>query len=215
MLDFWKQLYNTAIIPVIKINDVGSALPLAEALSAAGLPSAEITFRSDAAEDSIRAIAEKYPDFCICAGTVLNVENARHAVNAGAKAIISPGTNLEVVRWCNANDIPVIPGCATPTEIETCMREGLRILKLFPAEILGGIKMLKALSGPYASLRFMPTGGINPSNITQYLSLKNVLACGGTWIVPEDLLDSTQFDKITVLASHAVKLRDQVRPAQF
>jgi Entner-Doudoroff aldolase len=211
MNDFWKQLHEVGIVPVIKMDDAANAVELAKALQAGGLPAAEITFRSDAAEESIRAIAAGVPDLCVCAGTVLNVENARRAVEAGAKAIISPGANMEVVRWGVEHNVPVIPGCATPTEVEACMREGLKTVKLFPAEVVGGVSMLKALSGPYAGMKFMPTGGISPSNVKEYLALKNVVACGGSWIVPEKLLAERRFDEIRMLAQEAAALRDSVK----
>lgn len=201
-----ETLKQVGIIPVVKINHAKTALGLAKALSRGGLSAAEITFRTDAAEESIRLICQEVPEIFVCAGTVLNVENAEKAVKAGAKAIISPGINLEVVRWCKNHAVPVIPGCATPTEVEVCMREGLKLVKLFPAEAVGGIKMLKSLAGPYKSIMFMPTGGINLKNAQEYLKLKNVVACGGSWIVPEYLLDEERFDKIEKLAYQAAML---------
>ncbi len=211
MKDFLTQLSEVGIVPVIKMNDAANAVELAKALRDGGLPAAEITFRSEAAEESIRKIAAEVPELCVLAGTVLTVENAKRAVDAGAKAIVSPGTNMEVVRWCNENRIPVIPGCATPTEIEACMHKGLGTVKLFPAEVVGGVSMLKALSGPYAAMRFMPTGGISPKNVKDYLLLKNVVACGGSWIVPDQLLADRRFDEIQKLAAEAAALRDSIR----
>ncbi len=160
----YNQLHETRIIPVLKIRDAKKAVPLARALQEGGLPAAEVTFRTEAAEEAIRSIARELPEVCVCAGTVLTPQQAEQAVNAGAKAIISPGTNLETVKWCIAHEIPVIPGCATPTEVEACMRLGLSLVKLFPAEVVGGVAMLKALHGPYSSMQFMPTGGIKPQN---------------------------------------------------
>ncbi|QNK41215.1 bifunctional 4-hydroxy-2-oxoglutarate aldolase/2-dehydro-3-deoxy-phosphogluconate aldolase [Caproicibacter fermentans] len=211
MMDMTRMLYKIGIIPVIKMDCMEHAVPLAKALKNGGLPAAEITFRSDAAADSIRAITKEVPELFVCAGTVLTVKNAELAVEAGAKAIISPGTNLSVVRWCIENKIPVFPGCATPTEVEACMREGLSVVKLFPAEVVGGTAMLKALSGPYSGMKFMPTGGVKPGNVKEYLSQKNVLACGGTWMVPEDLLTDGKFDEIEALTKEAAKLRDEIR----
>lgn len=210
-MDMYETLQKVGIVPVIKIDTVAHAVPLAKALKNGGLPAAEITFRSEAAEASIRAISKEVPDLFLCAGTVLTPSLARQAVDAGAKAIISPGTNLETVRWCKEKNIPVIPGCATPSEVEACMREGLDLVKLFPSEVVGGVAMLKALSGPYASMRFMPTGGVKPNNVKDYLSQKNVLACGGTWIVPSDLLKAGNFEEIERLAKEAAALRDEVR----
>jgi 2-dehydro-3-deoxyphosphogluconate aldolase / (4S)-4-hydroxy-2-oxoglutarate aldolase len=211
MNNIYDKLHNIGIIPVIKISDAKNAVPLAKALLKGGLSAAEITFRTDAAEDAIRQIARDVPEICVCAGTVLTLENAKLAVNAGAAAIISPGINPEVVRWCSANNIPVIPGCATPTEVEICMRMGLNVVKLFPAEVLGGVKMLKALSGPYADMKFMPTGGITMQNVCGYLKLPNVLCCGGSWMVPSKSLDDGDFAKIEELARGASTICRQVK----
>lgn len=202
-----QALAGIPVVPVVKINHAETAAELARALHRGGIPAAEITFRTDAAEEAIRQIAREVPEVFVCAGTVLDVETAEKAVNAGAKAIISPGTNLEVVRWCVEKGVPVIPGCATPTEVEACMREGLEVVKLFPAEVVGGVNMLKALAGPYAGMKFMPTGGINPQNVGTYLALPNVVSCGGSWIVPEKLLDSGEYDAIEALAREASGVR--------
>ena len=167
---------------------------------------AEVTFRTEAAAEAIRRIREQVPEVCVCAGTVLNVETAERAVEAGASAIISPGTNPEVVAWCLKMGVPVIPGCATPTEVEACMRMGLDFVKLFPAEVVGGVAMLKALSGPYGGMAFMPTGGVNPRNAASYLAQKNVVCCGGSWMVPEKLLESGDFAAIEQLAREAAEI---------
>lgn len=201
-----EKLAAIGIIPVIKIEDAEKAVPLARALLAGGLPAAEVTFRTAAAEEAIRKIRNAVPEVCVCAGTVLDVETAERAVKAGASAIISPGTNPDVVRWCLENDVPVIPGCATPTEVEACMRMGLDFVKLFPAEVVGGVAMLKALSGPYAGMRFMPTGGVSPQNAAAYLAQKNVVCCGGSWMVPEKLLANGDFSAIEQLAREAASL---------
>lgn len=204
-------LYQVGIVPVIKMDDAAHAVSLARALAKGGLPAAEITFRSAAAAASIRAIARDCPELFVCAGTVLTPQQAREAVDAGARAVISPGTNAETVRWCLENGVPVIPGCSTPSEVEANMREGLGLVKLFPAEVVGGVAMLKALAGPYAAMKFMPTGGVKPGNVQDYLRLANVTACGGTWIVPGELLSAGRFDEIERLAKEAASLRDQVR----
>ena len=204
-------LYKVGIVPVIKMDCVEHAVPLAKALANGGLPAAEITFRSDAAAASIAAIAKEVPEMFVCAGTVLTPETAQKAVDAGSKAIISPGLNLETVRWCVKKGVPVIPGTGTPSEVEACMREGLKLVKLFPAEVVGGVGMLKAMSGPYAGMKFMPTGGVKPNNAKEYLTQKNVLCCGGTWIVPGNLLEAGDFGAIEKLAREAAKLRDEVR----
>ncbi|MEA4954418.1 MAG: bifunctional 4-hydroxy-2-oxoglutarate aldolase/2-dehydro-3-deoxy-phosphogluconate aldolase [Pseudoflavonifractor sp.] len=210
-MEMEQVLYQVGIVPVIKMDCVEHAVPLARALANGGLPAAEITFRSAAAAGSIRAIADAVPELFVCAGTVLTPETAREAVEAGSKAVISPGLNLETVCWCVQHGIPVIPGTATPSEVEACMREGLKLVKLFPAEVVGGVGMLKALSGPYAGMKFMPTGGVKPGNAKDYLTQKNVVACGGTWIVPADLLEAGRFDEIEKLAREAAQLRDSAR----
>ncbi len=204
-------LFQVGVVPVIKMDTAEHAVPLAQALARGGLPAAEITFRSKAAADSIRAIAQQVPELFVCAGTVLTPQLAQEAVDAGARAIISPGLNVETVRWCVQKEIPVIPGCATPSEVETAMREGLSMVKLFPAEVVGGVGMLKAMAGPYADMKFMPTGGVKPNNLADYLTQKNVVACGGTWIVPYELLEAERFDEIEALAREAAQLRDKAR----
>ncbi len=210
-MDMEQILYKVGIVPVIKMDTADHAVPLAQALMKGGLPAAEITFRSAAAADSIAAIAHAVPEMFVCAGTVLTPETAKAAVGAGAKAIISPGLNLDTVRWCKKQGVPVIPGTATPSEVEAAMREGLSMVKLFPAGVVGGVSMLKALAGPYAGMKFMPTGGVKPGNARDYLTQKNVVACGGTWIVPSDLLEAGRFDEIEQLAREAAQLRDSVR----
>lgn len=204
-----EKLASIGIIPVIKINDAEKAVPLARALCAGGLPSAEVTFRTPAAAEAIRRIRAEVPAVCVCAGTVLNAETAERAVEAGAEAVISPGTNPAVVKWCLEMGVPVIPGCATPTEVEACMRMGLDFVKLFPAEVVGGVAMLKALAGPYSHMAFMPTGGVSPENAAAYLAQKNVVCCGGSWMVPEKLLESGDFAAIERLARAAAEIARQ------
>lgn len=201
-----EKLASIGIIPVIKINDAEKAVPLARALYAGGLPAAEVTFRTPAAAEAIRRIRAEVPAVCVCAGTVLNAETAARAVEAGAEAVISPGTNPAVVEWCLKTGVPVIPGCATPTEVEACMRMGLDFVKLFPAEVVGGVAMLKALAGPYGHMAFMPTGGVSPENAAAYLAQKNVVCCGGSWMVPEKLLESGDFAAIEQLARTAAEI---------
>ena len=202
-MNFYDKLNSEKIVPVVKINDASKAPDLARALLAGGLSVIELTFRSAAAADAIRAVCREVPELTVCTGTVLTPEQAQQAVNAGAQAIVSPGTNEEVVRWCLHRGIPVIPGVATPTEAEACIRMGLDVLKLFPAETVGGVGMLKALAGPYSYLRFMPTGGINLKNLPNYLALPNVLCCGGSWIASEKQIDAGEFAEITRLAQEA------------
>lgn len=181
-----ETLSLTGLLPVVKLKSSENALALADALSRGGLDAAEITFRTDAAGDSIRRIASERTDFLVAAGTVLTPENADRAMDAGAKLIVSPGFNVKVVEHCLKKGYPVVPGVSTPSEIELALSYSLDTVKLFPAEALGGVKMLKALSGPYGALRFMPTGGIDEKNLSAYLALPNVLCCGGSWMVSEE-----------------------------
>jgi len=206
----WDSLKRAGVIPVVRMDTPEHAVPLARALVRGGLPAAEVTFRSSAAAESIRAIASAVPELFVCAGTILTVEQAEQAADMGAEAIVSPGANPEVIRWCRRRGLLAVPGCATPTEAEACMREGLELVKIFPAEILGGVAFVRALAGPYPGLSLMPTGGIRPENAAEYLRQKNVLACGGTWIVPEPLLRAGAFGQIEQLAREAAAIRDGV-----
>ncbi len=211
MTQLIEKISNTAVIPVIKIDNVDDALPLAEALKKGGLCAAEVTFRTDAAEESIRRIAKAYPDFLVAAGTVLTPEQADKAMEAGAAFIVSPGTNPEVVRHCNEKGYPIIPGVCTPSEVEMAMSLGLKYLKFFPAEAAGGIKMIKAMAAPYTKIKFMPTGGIGVKNLADYLTCKAVFACGGSWMVPSDLIAEGKFDEIETLTREAVALVKEIK----
>ncbi len=203
-MDITNQIESLGIVPVVKIDDAKDALPLGKALVDGGLPVAEVTFRTDAAEESIRILAENYPEMLVGAGTVLNVENVDKAVNAGAKFIVAPGFNPEVVDYCLSKNIPVYPGVNSPTQIEMGISRGLKVLKFFPAEASGGLKTLKAVSAAYGDLRFMPTGGISRDNIGEYLRFEKILACGGSWMVSGDLISGGKFDEIARLANEAV-----------
>lgn len=204
MNDVLKAIGDYGIVPVIKIDDVKNALPLAHALSDGGLPVAEVTFRTDAAEESIKAISKELPEMLVGAGTVLTTEQVDRAVNAGAKFIVSPGLNPKVVEYCVKKNIPVTPGCANPSDVEQAIELGLDVVKFFPAEAAGGIKMIKAMSAPYTKMKFMPTGGINAGNLNDYLSFGKILACGGSWMVSDKLINAQKFDEITVLTKEAV-----------
>ncbi len=194
------------IVPVIVINDSSDAVPLAESLNEAGLPVAEITFRTNAAKESIASISKKFPDMLLGAGTVLSIDQVKSAVGAGAKYIISPGLNPKVVEYCLNNNIPITPGVATPTEIERALELNLNVVKYFPAEALGGINYLKAVAAPFGDLKFIPTGGIDEKNITAYLKFPKVLACGGSWMVKNELISEKKFDVIINLSREAVKI---------
>ncbi|MCD6724231.1 bifunctional 4-hydroxy-2-oxoglutarate aldolase/2-dehydro-3-deoxy-phosphogluconate aldolase [Vibrio cholerae] len=193
-----QRLRAIKIVPVIAINDVAHALPLAKVLVENGLPCAEVTFRTAAAAESIRIMREAYPDLLIGAGTVLTTAQVDEAIAAGADFIVSPGLNPTTVKYCQQRNIPIIPGVNNPSLVEQAMEMGLRTLKFFPAEPSGGIAMLKALSAVYP-VSFMPTGGINPNNAQEYLALKSVVACGGTWMVPTDLMDKGDWDTLAEL----------------
>jgi len=203
-MDVIKQLSLIGIVPVIALDDAKDASPLAGALCRGGLPCAEITFRTAAAEESIRIMHRDYPDMIIGAGTVLTPEQADKAINAGASFIVSPGLNPDVVKHCLANGYPVVPGIATPTEIELAMSLGLDTVKFFPAEAAGGIAMIKAMSAPYGKIKFMPTGGIGKDNLNDYLSFGKVFCCGGSWMAAKNLINAGKFDEIENITRDAV-----------
>lgn len=205
MYDIIRKISLTGIVPVIKINDVEKAVPLASALCDGGVPVAEITFRTQQAEEAIARVTKELPGMLVGAGTVLTTEQVDRAVDAGSKFIVSPGFNPKVVEHCIKKGVPVTPGCSTPSDIERALELGIEVVKFFPAEASGGIKMIKALSGPYGNVRFIPTGGIDAGNINDYLSFPKVLACGGSWMVPEDAIKEGNFEKITSLAREAIK----------
>lgn len=206
-----KEISAAGVVPVVKLDNAASAVKLAKVLRKGGLNCAEITFRTDAAEETIKQIAEKYPDMLIAAGTVLTAEQADKAMAAGAKFIVSPGLNPDVVRHCKNKGYPIIPGVCTPGEVEKALSLGLKYLKFFPAEAAGGVKMIKAMAAPYTMVRFMPTGGINTANLADYLSCKAVFACGGNWMVPSDKINSGNFAEIEKMTADAVTLLKEIR----
>jgi 2-dehydro-3-deoxyphosphogluconate aldolase / (4S)-4-hydroxy-2-oxoglutarate aldolase len=205
MTEVLKKIGEIRLVPVVVLEDANNAEPLAEALLAGGLPCAEVTFRTAAAAESIKRIS-KYQEMCLGAGTVLSVDQAKLAVDSGASFIVSPGFNPKVVTYCMEHKIPITPGICTPTEIEMGLEFGLNIFKFFPAEAYGGLKTLKAISAPYGKIKFIPTGGIDLKNIREYLSLKQVFACGGSWMVTKDMLSNGKFHEVTSLAREAVNL---------
>ena len=211
MNDTLKQICSTGIVPVVVLNKADDAEPLAQALVKGGLPCAEVTFRTDAAEESIRRIAKKFPEMFVGAGTVLTTEQADRAVGAGAKFIVSPGLNPKVVEHCLKKGYPITPGIMTPTELEMALGFGLDVVKFFPAENAGGLKMIKAMSAPYTMMKFMPTGGINATNVRDYLACNKILACGGSWMVKGDLVTAGNFAEIERLTKEAAGIVKDIR----
>lgn len=204
-MDMFKTIYELGIIPVVAIDDADKAVPLAKALSQGGLPAAEITFRTAAAEESIRRITKECPDVLVGAGTVLTKEQADRAVAAGAKFIVTPGFNPEMIAYIKSLGIPMMPGAATPGEMEQAMSMGLNNIKFFPAEANGGVKKLKALAGPYQAAKWMPTGGVNAGNLNDYLSFDRIIACGGTWLATSADIAEGKWDEIESKCKQAVK----------
>jgi 2-dehydro-3-deoxyphosphogluconate aldolase / (4S)-4-hydroxy-2-oxoglutarate aldolase len=209
MHEVLERLGYLRLVPMIVIDNADHAEPFGDALVTGGLPVAEITFRTDAAEAAIRGLAKR-GDLLIGAGTVLSTELADRAIDAGAQFIVAPGTNPNVVEHCVIRGVPIVPGVATPTDIELAMSHGVDVLKFFPAENMGGVSMLKALAGPYAGVRFIPTGGITPEKLPSYLALPSVLACGGSWLAPRELLAAGDFVAIQKLVEKAVKLLESI-----
>ena len=206
MHPMFEKLAAVRLVPVIVINNVSKAVPLAKALYEGGLPCAEITLRTAEAIDAIRAIADELPDMLLGAGTVLTTTQVDKALASGAKYIVAPGLNPDVVKYCQLQNVPILPGVCTPSEVEQGLALGLDALKFFPAEAAGGVNMLKALAGPYGGVKFMPTGGITQMNLKAYLSVKSVFACGGSWMVKDDLIAAGDFTKITELTREAVNI---------
>ncbi len=211
MNEVLKQIEKIGIVPVVVLDDVKDAEPLAKALCEGGLPCAEVTFRTAAAEESIRIMSEKFPEMLVGAGTVLTTEQVDRAVAAGAKFIVSPGLNPKIVKYCVDKGIPVTPGTANPSDIEAALEFDLDVVKFFPAENLGGLKMIKALAAPYVGVKFMPTGGINADNVKEYLAYDRILACGGSWMVKGDLIKAGNYDKIVELTREAAAIVKEVR----
>lgn len=206
-----KEIAKAGVVPVVVLEDAKDAKPLAKALCEGGLPCAEVTFRTAAAEESIRQMCEAYPDMLVGAGTVLTKEQVDRATAAGAKFIVSPGFDPEIVDYCLGKGIPVFPGCITPSEVAQAVKRGLKVVKFFPAEQFGGVATIKALSAPYVGLKFMPTGGVSAKNLKDYLSNQSIIACGGSWMVKSDMIRAGEFDKIRRLTAEAVALAKEIR----
>ncbi|WP_243006382.1 bifunctional 4-hydroxy-2-oxoglutarate aldolase/2-dehydro-3-deoxy-phosphogluconate aldolase [Coprococcus comes] len=206
MEEMKEKLRAMKIVPVVKLDDTKDAVPLAKALVEGGLPCAEVTFRTEAAAESIKRMLEAFPDMLVGAGTVLTTEQVDAAIEAGAKFIVSPGLNPKTVRYCQEKNIPILPGVATASEIEQALELGLDTVKFFPAEVNGGLLAIKALSAPYHMMHFMPTGGVGPQNVKDYLAFDKVLACGGTWMVKDALINGGEFEKIKEMTKEAVDI---------
>ena len=206
-----EQIQQSAIVPVVVLNDANDAKPLAQALCNGGLPCAEVTFRTDAAEESIRIMTAEFPDMLIGAGTVLTIDQVDRAAAAGAKFIVSPGFDPEIVSYCIEKQIMIIPGAITPSEVIQIVKAGLETVKFFPAEAAGGLNMIKSLAAPFPTLKFMPTGGINTKNISDYLKYGKVVACGGSWMVQPSMIAEQKFAEIENLTREAVKAAQAVR----
>ena len=206
-----EQFEKIGIIPVVILEDAKDAKPLGQALMEGGLPCAEVTFRTGAAEESIRVMSEEFPEMLVGAGTVLTTQQVDRAVAAGAKFIVSPGINPVVVEYCVKKKIPIVPGTCTPSNIETALGFGLDVVKFFPAEAAGGLKYIKAVAAPYTGVRFMPTGGINADNVKEYLKYDRILACGGSWMVKGDLIKAGDFGKIKELTAEAAAIVKDIR----
>ena len=201
-----EKICKFGVVPVVVLENVEDAEPLAKALCEGGLPCAEITFRTKAAEESIRIMSEMFPHMLIGAGSVITTEQVDKAMGAGAKFIVSPGINTKIVKQCQEKRILITPGCMTPSEIEQAIECGLSVVKFFPAEILGGVEMVKAIAAPYGKMKFIPTGGVNATNVKDYLSFNKVIACGGSWMVKSNLIKEKKFDKIVELTKEAVEI---------
>lgn len=205
-MNVFDKLSMAGLVPVIKVEKAEQAVPLCKALLDGGLPVAEITFRTAAAQEAIRLVSEALPEVILGAGTVLTCEQVDQAVAAGATYIVSPGFNPKVVAHCIEKGVPVLPGCANPSDIEQALEYGLDTVKFFPAEALGGLKLIKAMSAPYGAIRFVPTGGISEKNLNEYLAFPKVAACGGSWMVPADAIEAGDWARITALTRKAVDL---------
>ncbi len=210
-ISFFERIYKVGLIPVLEIDNVNCAIPVAESLLSGGLSVAEITLRTNAAIDSIRTIANKVSGVLVGAGTVISVQQAQLACDAGAKFLISPGLSEKIIIWALDQHIPIIAGATTPTEIMRAIEIGLTLLKFFPAEAMGGLKTIKAISDPFPQVKFLPTGGIRPENLAEYLNIENIHAVGGSWIAKRQAINEGRFDDIARMAKAARHIAKQIR----
>ena len=204
-MDVMERLANSIVVPVVVLDKVEDAIPTAKAMAAGGVDTMEITLRTACALEAIKAVADNCPEVLVGAGTVVNVEQAKQAVAMGAKFIVSPGFSDEVVGWCVENNIPVAPGCVTPTEIMAAMKHGLKMVKFFPANVYGGLNAMKNLAAPFGGMKFLPTGGVNTANIKEYIDAPFIHAVGGSWVCPKADIVAGNWDKITNLCMEARK----------
>ena len=211
MNEVLEKIQEIGIVPVVVLDDAKDAAPLAKALCEGGLPCAEVTFRTAAAEESIRIMSEQFPEMLVGAGTVLTTEQVDRAVAAGASLIVSPGFDPEIVDYCISKNIEVVPGIVTPSELAQAVKRGLTRVKFFPAEAAGGLAMIKAMCAAYTNVRIMPTGGINAKNIGDYLACDKIFCCGGSWMVKGDLIKAGEFDKIKDMTAEAVEVVKKAR----
>ena len=202
-MDVTTRLARAGVVPVVVLEHAKDAVSTAMAMAAGGIDVMEITFRTAAAADSIRAVSENCPEMLVGAGTVITLEQCKKAVASGARFIVAPGFDEEVVRWCVENNVPVTPGCVTPTEIMAAMKLGLKVVKFFPAGVYGGLSAMKALSGPFGGIKFIPTGGVNAQNLAEYISAPFIHAVGGSWVCPKADISAGNFEKITALCREA------------
>ena len=202
-MDVLTRLSNSIVVPVVVLDKAEDAIPTAKAMLAGGVDTMEITFRTACAPEAIKAVAENCPDVLVGAGTIINLEQCKLAVQMGAKFIVSPGFSEEVVAWCVENNIPIAPGCVTPTEIMAALKHGLKMVKFFPANVYGGLKAMKNLSAPFVGLKFLPTGGVNTENIKEYVDAPFIHAVGGSWVCPKSDIAAGNWEKITNLCLEA------------
>ncbi len=198
-----ERLARAGVVPVVVIDDAKDAVPTANAMVAGGIDVMEITFRTAAAPEAIKAVAENCPDMLVGAGTILNVEQCKLAIEMGAQFIVSPGFDADVVRYCIENGVTITPGCVTPTEITAAVNMGLKVVKFFPANIYGGLNAMKNLSAPFVGVKFMPTGGVNAANVKEYIDAPFIHAVGGSWVCPKADIAAGNFEKITALCKEA------------
>ena len=210
-MNIYDEMTKIGVIPVVKIEDPSDTFPLVEAMARGGLPAAEITFRTAHALGAIEEVAKRLPDVLVGAGTVTNADQAKRAIDAGAKFIVGPGLSSKVAKVCREQNVVYLPGCVTPTEIIAALDEGITTVKFFPASVYGGLKAIKALSAPFSTVKFLPTGGVNATNLAEYLTFDRIAACGGSWMAEPSIVREKRFDEIEKLCREASDIVKTVR----